>query len=350
MNKIEEPDGAMSRVEEELRAAFERQEALVPDAAPMRDRIDFAWVRVKRRRAKRRVIGAAVAVLIAGVAVPVVSTSWWHGGQPVPAIGTADMRTPVSGPVDVLLLGTDRRAGSAARRADTIMLLHVPADRNSAWMISLPRNGLVEIPGHGRQKLTASLALGGPELTRATVAKLTGVDLDATVTVDLAALSAVTEGVGGVTVCLDQAIPPQAGRKGLAAGCQRIEGDDVAPLLQGQDGLKRFALDRDQNNRRFLRALAARVTTDDSMADPARFQQLLDAGREGVRIDSDAIDLLGVVAKLWNADLVGVGQPTFNSAADGEIVDSAPWLSLYQAIRDDQLRSWAEANPSFIDR
>ncbi len=347
MNKIDEPDGAMSRIEEELRAAFERQEALVPDAAPMRDRIDFAWVRVKRRRAKRRVIGAAVAVLLAGVAVPVVSTSWWHGGQPVPAIGTADMQTPVTGPVDVLLLGTD---GTAARRAETIMLLHVPADRGSAWMISLPRDGLVEIPAHGRRKLSASLALGGPELARATVAKLTGIDLDATVTIDLAALSAVTDEVGGVTVCLDQAISPQAGRKGLAAGCQRIEGDDVPPLLQGQDGLKRLALDRDQNNRRFLRALATRVRTDSSTADPVRFRQLVDAGRRGVRIDSDAIDLLGVVAKLRKADLVGVGQPTANGKDDGEVVDDAPWLSLYKAIRDDQLRSWADANPSSIDR
>ncbi|WP_436524920.1 LCP family protein [Actinoplanes sp. HUAS TT8] len=347
----------MSKVEEELRAAFERQEASVPDAASVRGRIDFAWVRVRRRRARRRALGAAAAVLLAGAAVPVVSTSWWHGGQPVAQDsligGPASVAPPaaaLAGPVDVLLIGSDHRVGSATERADTIMLLHVPADRAAAWMVSLPRDGLVDVPGHGEQKLTTALALGGPKLIGATVTKLTGVTLDATVTVDLAALSAVADEVDGVRMCLDQAIPAQSGRKALAAGCQRIDGDDVAPLLQGQQGLKRFSLDRDRNNQRFLRALAAKVIFDGSGVSPATVNRLLVAAGDGVRLDGDAVGLLRVIATLGSPDLIGIGEPVFNSRNDGEIVDSPAWLGLYRAIRDDDLARWSAANPTYVDR
>ncbi|MFI1992568.1 LCP family protein [Actinoplanes sp. NPDC020271] len=334
-------------IEDELRAAFERQEAVVPEAAPVRARIDFAWVRLKRRRAKRRALGAAAAVLLAGAVVPVVSTTWvdLHASA---LEGQADLiktEAPISGPIDVLLIGSDRRADTTTERANTVMLLHVPADRSAVYMLSLPRDGLVDVPGKGRQKLDAALALGGPGLIRSTVAKLTGVEPGATVTVDITAAEAVTDEVGGVTMCLDQAIPAQQGRKGLARGCQHIDGDDVAAVLLGRDGLKRASLDRDRNNQLFLRALATKLVADGMS--PALISRVLSAGGDDhVRVDGIAIDALLAVREIRT--LIGLGEPVFHSTADGEIVDSAEWKSLYQALREDQLARWVAANPRFV--
>ncbi|BCJ43735.1 hypothetical protein GCM10010168_39560 [Actinoplanes ianthinogenes] len=345
----------MSRVEEELRAAFERHEVMVPAAAPVRDRIDIAWVRVKRRRAKRRVIGAAAAVLLAGAALPVVSSGWGHGGPPAGEVASlvGDPPAPITGPVDVLLIGTDSPVTEKLARADTVMLLHVPADRSAAWMISFPRDGAVEIPGHGLEKLNSALYYGGPELLRKTVTKLTGVEPDATVTADFSALSAVTDAVGGVRMCLSQAIEPVAGRKGFAKGCQQIDGDEITPLLRGRLGLKNGTYDRDQNAQSFLRALMAKTIGDNGTSDPARLLRLLDAASSGMRVDGDVADLLQVAGALGVPELIGVRETTFHPAPGAEFREQIyPTVgkSLYQAIRDDRLAEWAVANPRLISR
>ncbi|GIF11629.1 LCP family protein [Actinoplanes teichomyceticus] len=350
----------MSRVEEELRAAFARHEALTPAVGPVRDRIDFAWVRVRRRRAKRRVIGAAAAVLLAGAALPVVSASWRHGGQPEVSdaavlSGQSAAAAPVTGPVDVLLIGSDRRVGSATALADTVMLLHVPADRGAAWMVSFPRDGLVTIPGRGTIRLNASLALGGPDLVAKTVTTLTGVKPDATVTVDFTALRAVTEAVGGVRMCLEQAIPAGFGRRGFAAGCQPIDGDDVTALLRARYGLERGAYDRDRINQQFLRALADRVTAGGAVPDASTMQRLLAQAKDGIRVDGDMTRLLQVVEALGSPRLAGISEQTFHSQVtddhwQGERIYPTVGKELYQAIRDDKLAAWAAANPDYVSR
>ncbi len=346
----------MSNIEEELRAAFERQEAVVPEAGSVRSRIDLAWVGVKRRRAKRRAFGAAAAVVLVAAAVPVVTTFAWHGGQPgqedTVVANSATSAPPLvtdAAPIDVLLIGGDHRAGAKTPRADTIVLLHLPADRSAGWMVSLPRSGLVDVPGKGRQKLATTLALGGEQLTARTVEALTGVDLDAAVVVDYAAWRGITRAVGGIDMCLDQAIPPQDGRAGLAEGCQRIDGDDVSPLLQGQAGLKQASIDRDRNAQRFLAALAKKLAADGTATSPVRINQLLAAAGGGLVYDGNMPMLLRAAAQLKTSELIGLGEPVFTSTADGEIVDSAQWKSLYQAIRDDRLAKWAAANPSFVN-
>ncbi|WIM96654.1 LCP family protein [Actinoplanes oblitus] len=345
----------MSKVEEELRAAFERHEALVPDAAPVRDRIDFAWVRVKRRRAKQRVIGAAAAVLLAGAALPVVSSGWGHRGSPAGEVAPmVDAATaPITGPVDVLLIGSDRPVTEEVARADTVMLLHVPADRSAAWMISFPRDGAVDIPGFGTDKLNYALSYGGPALVRETVARLTGIEPDATVTVDFSALSAVTDAVGGVRMCLSQAIDPAFGRAGFARGCQQIDGSEVAPLLRARIGLRHGTYDRDQNAQAFLRALATKVSGGNGTPDPAGLPRLLDAAKSGIRVDGNVTGLLAVAGALGKPKLIGIRETTFHPAGDAKYRESiypAVGDSLYQAIRDDRLAAWAVANPKYVAR
>ncbi|WP_328464192.1 LCP family protein [Actinoplanes sp. NBC_00393] len=335
----------MTTIEEELRAAFERHETLTPATAPVRAEIDFAWGRAKRRRTWRRAAGAAAAVLFAGAAVPAVQAGR-HGDRA--AVAPAAM----SGSLDVLLLGSDHRSGRAAdnRRADTLMLLHLSADRRKAFMVSLPRDGAVQVDGHPGAKLSHTLHLGGPELTREVVEDLSGVEVDATVTVDFRALRAVTEAVGGVPVCVRQGIPAQGGRKEIKPGCQDIGADDVGPLLQGRYRLKSGPYDRDRNNRAFLRALAEKVISQGS--ELSRLQALLGAAKDGVDIDGDTLALLRVAAALDKPEVIGIGAPTFSTIDKRQMSEEIyPEVgpSLFAAIRDDRLAEWAAANPGYVD-
>ena len=101
--------------------------------------------------------------------------------------------TPAVGPVraGIEVASVRARRRRMIRRADTVMIIHVPAARTRAYLVSLPRDGEVKLPGGARSKLSETLLAGGPELTEKAVSELTGVTFDATVTVDFRALRAV---------------------------------------------------------------------------------------------------------------------------------------------------------------
>src|SRR5581483_2119848 len=88
-----------------------------------------------------------------------------------------------------LIVGSDSRAdlseqqeqqlttgNAAGERTDTIMLLH--SGSSGAVLVSLPRDSLLAIPGHGRNKLNASFSFGGPQLLVRTVENATGLRID----------------------------------------------------------------------------------------------------------------------------------------------------------------------------
>src|SRR5262249_7558097 len=100
-----------------------------------------------------------------------------------------------SGPLNILLAGVDVRAGltrrpqlvlhvgpavgrPAARTSDTLMVVHVTADRRHIDVISLPRDSWVNIPGHGMNKINAAIGLGGPPLMVRTVEHVTGLTIN----------------------------------------------------------------------------------------------------------------------------------------------------------------------------
>ena len=343
----------MSDIEEELRATFARHESLAPEVAPVRARIDLAWVRAKRRRLARRIAGVTAVVLMTGAAVPVVLEQWRHGApSPVPLAGEV-VPTPASaGPIDVLLLGSDNRLrwkDPAERHADTVMMIHVPADRSRTYLISLPRDGEVRLPGGQLTRLTETMYQGGPALTEKIVTELTGVDFDARVTVDLRALRAVTAAVGGVDMCLPEAIKSVHTGKKFPKGCQHVGADDVSPLLQARYDLRHGSYDRERTAQRFLRSLAGKLTGNGTLADPARLQALVRAAKDGIDIDGDLGALFAGAASLGSAEVVGVSEPSFNGNAVGrERIYPKVGPALYAAIRGDALEAWVVSNPRFV--
>ena len=62
-----------------------------------------------------------------------------------------------------MLLGSDSRDpdSDATGRSDSIMVVHLNAKRNKAYIISFPRDMYVDIPGHGKNKINAAFAFGG---------------------------------------------------------------------------------------------------------------------------------------------------------------------------------------------
>ncbi|MDJ0324439.1 LCP family protein [Cryobacterium sp. PH31-AA6] len=114
---------------------------------------------------------------------------------------------PVAQAQNILLLGSDTRgttgrdlAGIRGERSDTIMVVHVPADRKNLYVMSILRDSWLEIPGHGTAKINAALSWGGVPLAVQTVESLLGVRIDHVAVVDFAGFKGVTDLVGGVDI------------------------------------------------------------------------------------------------------------------------------------------------------
>lgn len=89
---------------------------------------------------------------------------------------------------------------AGAARSDTMMLLELSADRETASLVSIPRDTWVDIPGHGEAKLNAAYSWGGPPLMVETVQNLTGIRVDHLAVMDWSGFRELTDAVGGVAI------------------------------------------------------------------------------------------------------------------------------------------------------
>jgi LCP family protein required for cell wall assembly len=83
-------------------------------------------------------------------------------------------RAEAGDPQTLLLVGSDHRYGTAKddARSDTLMLVRLDPDQPATTVLSIPRDLVTEIPGHGTQKINAAYSYGGLDLTVRTVKRL----------------------------------------------------------------------------------------------------------------------------------------------------------------------------------
>lgn len=139
--------------------------------------------------------------------------------------------------------GTDKQIGGE-NRADTIMLVHTDPALEKAIILSFPRDLWVEIPGRGEDRINAAfeggIDGGGAQLVGATVHKLTGLEINHTLYVDLAGFQGVVDTLGGVDMCIpaenvntpDGRIVDELTALDVAPGCQRLMGDQALAYVR----------------------------------------------------------------------------------------------------------------------
>lgn len=104
--------------------------------------------------------------------------------------------------INVLLLGVDKLS-DGTQRADAIIVATVGYD--AFKLSSIMRDTMVEIPGHGRQKVNAAYAHGGAELTMRTLNENFGLNLTKYAVVDFTALAGLVNAIGGVDIAITEA-------------------------------------------------------------------------------------------------------------------------------------------------
>jgi LCP family protein required for cell wall assembly len=113
-------------------------------------------------------------------------------------------------PINILLLGVDRRIGDEGPpRSDTIIIVHVDPVAKRVDMLSIPRDLLVQIPGYYATKINAaypfgeldeSVPGGGPTLVAQTIEYNFGIPINYFAEVDIAGMEKVVDTIGGVII------------------------------------------------------------------------------------------------------------------------------------------------------
>jgi polyisoprenyl-teichoic acid--peptidoglycan teichoic acid transferase len=141
-------------------------------------------------------------------------------------------------PQTILVIGDDRRKIDVQQgnptRSDTMILVRLDPRRGATAMMSLPRDLLVDIPGHGRDKLNAAFAYGEDALTLRTIRSLLGIPIHHYVRVTFGGFRQAVDRVGCVYADIDRKYfndnrPPVGGGGAYAtidvpAGYQRLCG------------------------------------------------------------------------------------------------------------------------------
>jgi polyisoprenyl-teichoic acid--peptidoglycan teichoic acid transferase len=225
-------------------------------------------------------------------------------------------------PLDVLVLGVDRRPSSAegeSTRSDTMMLVRVIPATGEVKLLSVPRDLYVEVQSGEKDRINTAYAYGGVEKARAVMEDLTGVDIDNYVIVDFEGFEKVIDAMGKVRVDVGKGVFPEHWNMG--EGFERLNGHKALKYARYR-GTPGADLDRIDHQQKLLAALRRQALRWDIVT---RLPAIIRVTNENVNTDlgimqviplARALVLNGEDNKMTRAELEG--QPKFLS--DGEQV------------------------------
>ncbi|MFD3326541.1 LCP family protein [Streptomyces sp. NPDC058701] len=328
--------------------------------------------RRKPRRGKRVLwivlLSVALLILAAG------GTGWWMYSSLNGNISSVDLdraigddrpKKVVAGAQNVLVLGSDSRAGAngdldhgdvSGARSDTTMLMHIPEGRAKATAVSIPRDTLVNrpeckgadgktAPAQKRAMFNSIYSTGGPACVVKTVEAMSGVRVDHFVEVDFAGFKGLVDALGGVTVTLDK---PMTGAKGglkLDAGTHRLNGTDSLKFVRTRYGYGDGSdLGRIGLQQQFMMAMLSEIKKQDALGNPARLYKLADAGTKSLTTDSDLASLTALSD--FAQSMKGVDPDTmetimlpvaYDKVDPNRVITAEPQATqLWEALRNDQ--------------
>jgi anionic cell wall polymer biosynthesis LytR-Cps2A-Psr (LCP) family protein len=236
----------------------------------------------------------------------------------------SEPKVDLKGPLNILLVGIDPREAEQLPLADSIMILHVPAGLDRAYLFSLPRDLVVDIPrfdkadyAGGTGKLNAAMMYGsrvpgggapnraqGFELLSKTITQYTGIPrFDAGAIVNFNGFKKIVDAMGGVTMYIDQDVKsehmqpngehrpndgggsdhpyygPQAEYK---KGTRHLKGWQALDYVRQRYGLPNGDYDRQRHQQQFVRAMAKQALSKGVVTNPIKLDRVLRAAGEAL--------------------------------------------------------------------
>jgi LCP family protein required for cell wall assembly len=276
-------------------------------------------------------------------------------------------------PLNILLLGADHGAvGQSVAEdladgkwtpgvhlSDTIMLVHIPADRKSVQLVSIPRDTWTKIDGypspHHYAKINAAFSYGGPRLAVKTVQTLTGIHIDHLAIIDWVGFKDLTTALGGIRVYIPQTFYDDSQHITWHRGWQKLEGERALQYVRTRHGLANGDFDRIKRQQNFLRETMSQVLSPGTMSNPITLGKVVgvltsnltvDKSWDNGQIRSLALSMRSIRAS--DVQFVTAPLGRYDTTSDGQsIVRLAPTKSkaLFAAVNSDSIEQYLHRYP-----
>lgn len=282
--------------------------------------------------------------------------------------------------LNILLLGSDKGkkiAGEAANttlsedakaakwpsgkyRSDTIMVVHISADRQHVYLVSIPRDSFVmlyDAAGQAthKEKVNGAFSYYGPSGVISTVEHLTNLRMSHLAIIDWAGFKDLSTAVGGVPVYVPETVYDSAQNVTWTKGNYNLKGTKALQYVRQRHGLLRGDFDRIARQQNFLRALMKKILAGGTMHNPIRLTNTLDALTKNLTVDEGwkpgdmrglALSLRGTSADNVTFMTVPVGagsvDPTFGDVVN---IDQLKSEELFTALKDDSVVAYLKKYP-----
>lgn len=281
-------------------------------------------------------------------------------------------------PENILLLGSDTRAGEANAEAggtddstsdgvansDTLMIAHISSDRH-VTVLSIPRDTMIDAPNcnawdsaTGRLSdetyevetgekwhINSAYSVGGPQCTVRAVQDLTGLKIDRMIGIDFAGFQNMVDALGGITVNVCRpVVDGELGTVVPTGGVQTIQGQQALSLVRARkvEGDTDSDLARIRRQQIVLSAILQQVTSAGTLLNPGKLDSFLQAFVENTFTDNVTIDDLVTLAQsMGNLDPSRVTfytLPTVPSESNPGALDpdEDAAKAVFQALVNDQ--------------
>ena len=299
--------------------------------------------RTRRPGRGRRVFAALVLLLVAWLGFTAFAP--WHAWSTVSRVDDAPPGDrPAQGDGRTyLLVGSDSREGLSAadrrklgtgtaegRRTDSIILVHVPSGSGKPALVSVPRDSFLPIPGHGKNKVNASFAIGGPQLLVQTLEQATGLRIDGYVEIGFGGFSTVVDSLGGVEICVPRNIKDPKAHIDLRKGCQTLDGPTSLGYVRARYSDPKGDIGRAERQRQFLGAVMKQAATPSTVLVPWRWWSFTHAAASSVYVGqetglSDAYRILSTLRKVSSGEALSLVVPLSDLNATTSAGSSVLW-------------------------
>ena len=287
--------------------------------------------------------------------------------------GLADRPEKVNSALNYLVVGSDNREGlskeqlkklrvggvkvAAGGRSDTMLLVHISKSRDTAFIVSLPRDTLVTIPAHTSQdgkssiparpgKLNAAFAYGGAPLLIQTIEGMTELKIDHYVEISFAGFVGVVDALGGIQVCSKVPINDPKSHLVMAAGTHTLDGVEALKYVRTRDFDGRGDIGRMERQQKFVSAVIRKATSSGTLLNPIKLANFYSATISTVKMDSSVNkgDLLTLAKQMRNLSsgnvrtlTVPLSDPNGRYPGLGSVViwDSTLAPELWNRIKND---------------
>ncbi len=356
---------------------------------------------------RRKPIGSILSIFV-GVVLMMASAAVYATVHVVIAsantVPTADLlgtSTPetgqsIKGVINLLMIGVDTRPGNTiGSRSDSIIIVHIPADHQSAYLVSIPRDTVVPIPGHGSTKINAAFEFGssngggyagGAQLLVKTLQQNWGLTFNGAAIVNFDGFQSIVKALGGVTMYVDEkttslhagykivngkrvnAAPFVTYNNGLTwhkvpgvtpviytVGTHHLTPGQALDYVRIRDFLPNGDYDRERHQQQFIKAVLQEAVSQ-GISNPLKISSFLDSIKSAFVWDGHGISTADWIFTLKgispsNLLTIKTNNGTYNTKVvagqDEEVLDATS-LDLLQDVKNDTLGTFIQQHPTWV--